>query len=145
VNQNFFAVSRHNAGAFLAAMLEGIQSEIDKLSGVLVAENPTDAAFMPGFYREFTIGLVGVHVHCLHYGQDAPKIERHKGRFLVPVLLSIQPSQEVYLQPDYTFFFNKISGIVSEYYNKRTRPTFSWQKNVSFKPIKLTATVKAAG
>ena len=110
VNQNFFAVSGHNAGAFLAAMLEGIQSEIDKLGGVLVAENPTDAAFMPGFYREFTIGLVGVHIHCLQYGQDAPKIERHKGRFLVPVLLSIQPISRSILTTRLHVFFQQNIG-----------------------------------
>ena len=43
------------------------------------------------------------------------KIERHKEQFLVPVLVSIQSCKEEYLQPDYTFFFKKISGIFNKY------------------------------
>jgi hypothetical protein len=114
VNSDSLAIADYNASAFLAAVLQGVQAEINKFGGILVAENPADAAFMLGFCREFTIRCVRVHSYCLQYCQDASKIERHKEQFLVPVLLLIQLSQEDYLQPDYTFFFNKISGILSE-------------------------------
>lgn len=92
VNQDFIAVADNDAGAFLTAVLQGVQSEIDQLCSILMTENPADAAFMLGFYREFLFRYVCVHIDCLHYVQDAPKIERHKERFLVPVLLSIHLS-----------------------------------------------------
>jgi len=52
--------------------------------------------------------------------------------------------EEGYFQPDYTFFFNKISGSL---YRIKFHCDFSMQndKTMTTAPVRLTATVKAAG
>ncbi len=117
VQHGLFAITGNDPGAFLATMLEGVEAKIDELGGILVAKNATDTAFVAGFIRTIVLENMRVHTSSLQYCQDASKIERHKERFLVPVLLSIQQFSEGYLQPDYRFFFNKISGIIPFNYN----------------------------
>lgn len=56
VNQYFLAIADYNAGAFLASVLEGVESKIDELGGVFMAENPADATFVPGLRRKMMIG-----------------------------------------------------------------------------------------
>ena len=73
VNQNFLSIADDNAGALLAAVLEGIEAEVNELGGVLVTENPADAALMPWFCRVFLFRYVRVHIHYLEYCQDTPK------------------------------------------------------------------------
>jgi hypothetical protein len=81
MDQDFFTVSSHNAGAFLAAVLEGVEAKIHELGGILVTENPADTALMPGFYREFLFRYVRVHILCLQYCQDAPKNRKAQRTF----------------------------------------------------------------
>lgn len=42
------AVAGHDPGAFLAAMLEGIEAEVGELGCVFMAENSANAAFVLG-------------------------------------------------------------------------------------------------
>jgi hypothetical protein len=42
------AIAGHDAGAFLASMLEGVEAEVGELGCVLMAEDSANAAFVLG-------------------------------------------------------------------------------------------------
>jgi hypothetical protein len=41
-----FAIAGHDAGRFLSAMLQGIESEVGQIRRFFVSENPKDGAFV---------------------------------------------------------------------------------------------------
>ena len=51
MNDNLLAVTGNNPRAFLASVLQGVQTKIGEFSGVWMTEDAADTAFMPGFYR----------------------------------------------------------------------------------------------
>ena len=65
VDGHLAAIAGDDAGAFLAAVLQGVEPEVDELGGVLVAEHAADAAFVAGSGGKVGVGRVRVHVHCL--------------------------------------------------------------------------------
>lgn len=112
-----------------AAVLQGVEPEVDEFGGVLVAEHAADAAFVAGSGGKVGVGRVRVHVHCLAVVPGRQKTKGTGNASLCLTLCRSRRTEEGYVEPDQRFFFKEISAILPRM-SASCRPLFTLEERL---------------